>query len=58
MSKKWSEHSEEEQAKVWEAVAKVYEEAGYPEGLKAPEASAEYVNVLMANVSQEAVRGP
>jgi len=36
MSKKWGEHSEEEQAKVWEAIAKVYEEAGHPEGLKAP----------------------
>ena len=58
MSKKWSEHNEEEQAKVWEAIAKVYEEAGYPEGLKAPVSSGEYVNVLMANVSQEAVKGP
>jgi len=58
MSKKWGEHSEEEQAKVWEAIAKIYEDAGHPAGLKAPSCTAEYVNVLMANVSQEAVKGP
>merc|ERR1712110_18848 len=43
MSKKWAEHNEE---------------AGHPAGLKAPETTGEYVNVLMANVSQESVKGP
>ena len=45
---KWGDLSVEEQTKIYEAVAKVYEEEGYPAGLKDPGCSGEYVNILMA----------
>ena len=48
MSKSWAEHSTEEKQAALEAVAKVYEEAGNPAGLKNPEWGGEYVNIMMA----------
>jgi hypothetical protein len=48
MSKKWEEHSADEQKAVFDACAAVYEEAGYPAGLKNPSCTSEYVNIMMA----------
>ena len=56
MSKKWADHSSEEKKNIYEALAKVYAEAGHPAGLKAPGCTSEFVNILMANQFQEAVR--
>ena len=56
MSKKWADHSAEEKKNIYEALAKVYEEAGHPAGLKAPGCTSEFVNIMMANQFQEAVR--
>lgn len=56
MSKNWAEHTAEEKKNVYESLAKVYAEAGHPKQLKNPTQTAEYVNILMANQKQEAVR--
>jgi len=48
MSKKWGEHSADEQMTVYNALAAIYEEAGHPEGLKNPSCTSEYVNIMMA----------
>jgi len=48
MSKKWSEHTAEEQTAIGMELAEIYEDAGFPENLKNPTVSNEYVNVLNA----------
>jgi len=48
MSKTWAEHSTEEKQAALEAVAKIYEEASHPAGLKNPTWGGEYVNIMMA----------
>ena len=53
MSKSWADHSTEEKQAALEAVAKVYEEAGNPAGLKNPTWGGEYVNILMAKQKQD-----
>ena len=50
---KWGDLSVEEKTKIYEAVAKVYEEEGYPEGLKDPGCSGEYVNIMMAKKKED-----
>jgi len=56
MTKKWADHTAEEKNGVYEALAKVYEEAGHPAGLKPPGCTSEYVNIMMAKQYQEAIR--
>ena len=56
MAKKWAEHTAEEKKQIYEGLAKIYNEAGNPAGLKPPGATSEYVNILMAGQKQEAVR--
>ena len=53
---KWGDLSAEQQGEIYQKVAKVYEDNGYPEGLADPGCTAEYVNVLMAKQKQDAVR--
>merc|ERR1711966_507088 len=53
MSKSWAEHSTEEKQAALEAVAKVYEDAGNPAGLKNPTWGGEYVNIMMAKQKQD-----
>jgi len=48
MPKTWAEHSTEEKQTALDAVAKIYEEAGNPAGLKNPQWGGEYVNIMMA----------
>ena len=53
MPKTWAEHSTEEKQTALEAVAKIYEEAGNPAGLKNPQWGGEYVNIMMAKQKQD-----
>ena len=52
MSKAWNEMDDTEKMSVLESLAKIYEEAEYPKGLKNPTWSSEYVNILMAKEKQ------
>ena len=54
MSKKWSEHTAEEQKAIGEAVCKVYADNGHPAGLDKPVCGGgDYVNILQAKKKQE-----
>jgi len=52
---KWGDLSVEDKKKIYDEVAKVYEEEKYPEGLKDPGFTGEYVNILMAKQKQDNV---
>jgi hypothetical protein len=56
MSKKWADHTQEEKKAIYEGLAKIYNEAGNPAGLKPPGCTSEYVNIMAAKQKQDAPR--
>ena len=48
MSKTWSEHTADEKQAIGVALAKIYEDAGYPKELPNPKSDQQYVKILNA----------